>query len=75
VKPGAVRAPIDLMRQAKAAVKVPVVAIGGITVENARPLIEAGADALAVITCVFSAPDVAAAARAFTALYNDRNRS
>jgi thiamine-phosphate pyrophosphorylase len=75
VKPGAVRAPIDLMRQAKAAVKVPVVAIGGITVENARPLIEAGADALAVITGVFSAPDVAAAARAFTALYNDRNRS
>jgi thiamine-phosphate pyrophosphorylase len=75
VKPGAVRAPVDLLPEAKRALAVPVVAIGGITIDNAPQLIAAGADALAVITAVFGASDVAAAARAFTALYaNERSR-
>jgi thiamine-phosphate pyrophosphorylase len=69
VKPGAVRAPIELLREAKRAVKVPVVAIGGITITNAPPLIEAGADAVAVITAVFGATDVTAAVRGFTDLF------
>ncbi|HEX2826413.1 MAG TPA: thiamine phosphate synthase [Burkholderiales bacterium] len=69
VKPGAVRAPIDLLRDVKRAVNVPVVAIGGITIANAPPLIEAGADAVAVITAVFGASDVTAAARGFTGLF------
>ena len=69
VKPSAVRAPIDLLREAKRAVRVPVVAIGGITIANAPPLIEAGADAVAVITAVFGASDVTAAARGFTDLF------
>ena len=69
VKPGAVRAPLDLLTDAKRAVKVPVVAIGGITIANAPPLIEAGADAVAVITAVFGASDVTAAARGFTGLF------
>ena len=64
-----VRAPLDLLREAKRAVAVPVVAIGGITIDNASALIEAGADAVAVITAVFGASDVAAAARDFTALF------
>ena len=42
----------------------PVVAIGGITQDNVPSLIAAGADAVAVITAVFDAPDVEAAARA-----------
>ena len=75
VKPGAVRAPIDLLVEAKRALAVPVVAIGGITIDNAPELIAAGADAVAVITAVFGASDVAAAARGFTALYaNERGR-
>lgn len=69
VKPGAVRAPLDLLTEAKRAVKVPVVAIGGITIANAPPLIEAGADAVAVITAVFGASDVTAAARGFSDLF------
>jgi thiamine-phosphate pyrophosphorylase len=48
---------------------VPCVAIGGITVDNARPLVEAGADFLAVSAGVWQHPDgPAAAVRAFNAL-------
>ena len=75
VKPNAVRAPLDLLRDAKRSLRVPVVAIGGITIDNAPQLIEAGAVAVAVITAVFGAPDVAAAARGFAALFaNERSR-
>ena len=44
-------------------------AIGGITLENAPSLIAAGADAVAVITEVFAAPDIEASARALAALF------
>lgn len=40
-----------------------VVAIGGLTPENAAPVIAAGADSLAIISAVFEAPDIQAAAR------------
>lgn len=63
VKPGARRADVALLARA-AALGVPVVAIGGITAENARALERAGAHAVAVISAVFDAPDVKAAARA-----------
>jgi thiamine-phosphate pyrophosphorylase len=43
----------------------PLVAIGGITVENARAVIEHGADAVAVIAGLLSAPDLEARARQF----------
>ena len=70
VKPGAVRAPIELLRQARLELRVPIAAIGGITLENAQALVEAGADAVAVISALFTARDVAAAARGFTTLYD-----
>jgi thiamine-phosphate pyrophosphorylase len=71
-KPGAVRAPPALFTQARARLRVPIVAIGGITPENARLVIEAGADAVAVITAVFDTEDVAAAAAAFGSLFQPR---
>jgi thiamine-phosphate pyrophosphorylase len=64
VKPDAVRAPWGLYARAKRELGVPVVAIGGITAENARQLAECGVDAVAVISAVFIADDVAAAASA-----------
>jgi thiamine-phosphate pyrophosphorylase len=67
-KPGAVRAPLALFRDARR-LGVPLVAIGGITLDNARGVIAAGADALAVISALFDADDVAAQARRFTALF------
>jgi thiamine-phosphate pyrophosphorylase len=69
VKPGAVRAPLALIGEARAATGLPVVAIGGITLDNAPQVIAAGAAALAVISALFDAPDITAAARAFTALF------
>ena len=69
VKPGAVRPPLELLTQAERELGVPVVAIGGITSANAGDLIQAGADAVAVISAVFDAPDAAAAARQFGALF------
>lgn len=68
-KPGAVRAPLALFRQA-AALGVPLVAIGGIRLENATEVLRAGAHALAVLSDLFDAPDIAARARAFTRLFD-----
>lgn len=67
-KPHARRAAPALLGDA-GALGVPRVAIGGITPDNARPLIDAGADLLAVISGVFDAPDPAAATRAYLACF------
>jgi len=70
VKPGmTARTPLALLQEAKQRLSVPVVAIGGITVENAPQLVAAGVDSIAVITALFGAPDVRAAARGFSALF------
>ena len=67
-KPGAVRAPLRLFEQAKV-LNVPLVAIGGITPQNALEALRAGADALAVISALFDARDLAARAREFGRLF------
>lgn len=67
-KPLARHASSDLLRQA-ATLGLPLVAIGGITPDNGRPLVAAGARYLAVISAVFDAPDVCAATRRFTQLF------
>ena len=46
-------------------------AIGGITLDNAPPLIAAGANLLAVITDLFNAPDIAARAAAYQCLFKE----
>ncbi|WP_436929683.1 thiamine phosphate synthase [Halosimplex halobium] len=46
-----------------AAVDIPVVGIGGITADNAAPVVEAGADGAAVITAITRADDPEAATR------------
>ena len=63
-KPLARRASPSLLADS-AALGLPRVAIGGITPDNARGLVAAGADLLAVIGGVFEAPDPAAAVRAY----------
>lgn len=69
VKPDAVRPPLELVTRAKKHFNVPVVGIGGITPGNAPKLIAAGIDAVAVISAVFAAPDIEAAAREFQSLF------
>jgi|KBSSwiStaDraftv2_1062776.scaffolds.fasta_scaffold07911_10 thiamine-phosphate pyrophosphorylase len=68
-KPGAVRAPLALLAEARRASGLPVVAIGGITAANAGEAIAAGADMVAVISAVFDALDVEASARAISGLF------
>lgn len=69
-KPNARRASPRLLRDS-ADLGLPRVAIGGITADNARPLVEAGADLVAMISGVFDAPDPVAAARACLSLFQD----
>jgi len=68
-KPHARRATLDLLRDS-APLGLPRVAIGGIAPDNARPLVDAGADLLAVISGVFDAPDPATAVRAYLASFD-----
>ena len=68
-KRSAVRAPLAAIAAAKEASRLPVAAIGGISLANARAVVGAGADMLAVISALFDAPDVRSAARAFSTLF------
>jgi len=70
-KPQAVQAEIGLLQQAKRELKIPMVAIGGITPENGAPLVQAGADMLAVIQGVFAQPDIRQACQEFAKLFED----
>jgi thiamine-phosphate pyrophosphorylase len=64
------RANLELLTWWSELIEVPCVAIGGITPENARPLIEAGADFIAVSSGVWDHPQSpAAAVKAFNALF------
>jgi thiamine-phosphate pyrophosphorylase len=65
-KPQAVRAPLALFAMA---LEVPLCAIGGITLENAPRVLEAGADLLAVVSDLFDAPDIAARAAQYRKLF------
>lgn len=59
------------IRAVKAAVRVPVVAIGGINASNIASVVDAGADAAAVISAICAADDPRAAARALAAAFGD----
>jgi thiamine-phosphate pyrophosphorylase len=72
VKPGAARTPVELLGEAKRGLKLPIVAIGGITLDNAPALLAAGADSVAVISALFDAPDIRGAARRFSNLFGRR---
>jgi thiamine-phosphate pyrophosphorylase len=73
VKPGAARTPVELLGEAKRGLTLPVVAIGGITLDNAPALLAAGADSVAVISALFEAPDIRGAARGFTKLFRKQS--
>jgi thiamine-phosphate pyrophosphorylase len=64
-KPGFRLVGPDLIRRVRPEIRVPLVAIGGITVDNVAEVIRAGADAVAVISAIGSARDPAAAVRGF----------
>jgi thiamine-phosphate pyrophosphorylase len=59
---------LDNLRAVRAAVKIPIVAIGGITEATMPEVLAAGANAAAIITDVVKAPDVSAKVRALLAI-------
>lgn len=67
-KPLARRATPGLLSVAKRLGK-PLVAIGGVTPDNARPLLDAGADFVAAISGVFASSDPESAARRYAHLF------
>lgn len=73
VKPDAVAAEVSMLKNARNELMVPIVAIGGITLENGSQLVAAGADALAVISALWQAADVAQAAKDFSHLFEQGN--
>jgi thiamine-phosphate pyrophosphorylase len=74
-KPDAPPASLELLDAARKCLQLPIIAIGGIELNNARPLIEGGAHMIAVIHALFAADhaiEVERRARAFTALFTLR---
>lgn len=67
-KPGAGTASLSTLTAARQ-FNLPVVAIGGISTDNAAPVIAAGADCLAVISDLWRVPDIAARVREFSRLF------
>ncbi|MCM2330227.1 thiamine-phosphate pyrophosphorylase [Geopseudomonas sagittaria] len=73
-KPGAPAATPELLEQARARFRLPIVAIGGVTLDNAPALINRGASMVAVIHALFAAENAAEVerrARAFSQLFAD----
>ena len=68
-KPNAPVAGLELFTRAKTELNIPTVAIGGITLQNAPSVIQAGADAIAVINAIFNANDVKLSAKQFSQLF------
>ncbi len=68
-KPNATPATLELLATAKQKLHIPICAIGGIKLDNAASLVSSGADMLAVISAVFAAQDIEAAARRFSNLF------
>jgi len=72
-KPSAYRPDASILSWWASLFEIPCVAIGGITPANARPLVEAGADFLAVCKAVWSAPDPASVVAEFEGLFGRFN--
>ena len=66
---------LQLLKRIRSAVRIPVIAIGGIGPGNAGRVIDAGADGIAVISAVVSQPDITAAARNLAGIVAARKRA
>lgn len=68
-KPDASPAPLSLLTNAHVQLTIPVVAIGGLSVDNAPQIIAAGADMTAVVHALFAADDIRHRAEKFSRLF------
>lgn len=70
VKKYAVTTQPDILTRARAELSLPFCVIGGMTVENSKPLVELGADMVAAISSVYAADDQRTAAADFVRLFS-----
>jgi thiamine-phosphate pyrophosphorylase len=70
-KPDAVKADLDLFRQAKASLPIPIAGIGGITPENAPELVATGCDMIAVIHSLFGQNRIQSVTRTFCKMFDE----
>ena len=68
-KPNAPRATLALLKEAKREIEIPIVAIGGITVNNAHDVIKTGIDAIAVINSLYEAKSIKETAETFAKMF------
>lgn len=68
-KPGTPLATIDTLINAKRNIRIPIVAIGGITVDNVRPIISAGASFTALVDGLFSSTNISSVCKGFHNLF------
>ena len=69
VKKYEVSTPVDIVSRARAELSIPVCVIGGMTAENAVPLVQEGCDLVAAISSVYQSADPRKAAAAFARLF------
>ena len=67
-KLGTEKVGLEDLRGIKSAVHIPVVAIGGINAENAKPVMETGVDGVAVVSAIMNQTDIREAARQLLSL-------
>jgi len=68
-KPNAPRATLALLKEAKREIQIPIVAIGGITVNNAHDVIKTGIDTIAVITSLYEAKSIKETAETLSKMF------
>lgn len=73
-KPQARAAELDLIVEAKSKLTIPICAIGGINLNNAKKVFDAGADMVAIISGLFAQPQVKAASRQITDLVPNQHK-
>ena len=71
-KPNAPRASLALLKEAKREIQIPIVAIGGITVNNAHDVIKTGIDAIAVINSLYEAKSIKETAETFVKMFHQK---
>ena len=69
-KPNAPRATLELLKKAKSEIQIPIVAIGGITMNNAHDVIETGVDAIAVITNLYESNSIKETAETLSQMFH-----
>lgn len=70
-KPDAIPLEWEALARARKELSIPIIGIGGITLENAKQVLQAGASTVAVISDLFTHPDIKAHVNAYTHLIQE----